>query len=186
MGQITIPAGAPADTWARLMPIGNNGAKVPNAANQVNIGPLREDLFPRQIVGWRFKVLTEGYLQENQIDSLELNASNEVILNLVKTLYWHDALPDTGIEWIIFPLVDFKFGFSVIQSAPNAQVVQLGLCAEELYSPEIKQFWQFPRENYSQHLYLRTAQVDKIFYRFAVETSGTNILAWGEYEATRT
>lgn len=184
MGEINVPAGTTANSWERLMPHGNNGAKVANAANQLNIGALREDLFHREIIGWRLKILNEGYLQETQVDSIELDGSN-IILNFLRQLYWHESLPATGIEWVLFPLVDFKFGIGLIQSAPNNQELQLGKCEEESYSPTIKPFWRFPRENYQQHVHIRTAQVDKLFYRFAQDTSGTNILSWGEYEATR-
>ncbi len=184
IGELNIPASTAANTWTRLMPNGNNGAKVAGASNQINIGAIRADLFPRQIIGWRFKVLSEGYLQENQIDSIEMSGT-DVILNFLRPLHWHDSLPTTGIEWVIFPLVDFKFGIGVLQSAPNNQELQLGVTADEAYSPDIKQFYRMQRENYQTHLHIRTAQVDKIFYRFAVETSGVNVLVWGEYEAQR-
>lgn len=120
-GVITI-ASTLAGSWSRIMPSGNTGELVAASADdrykrmlkigradgnsggslrgiQSGMASSSTTRYSLDLRGWRLRILNTGYEQIFGVVGFE-NSTGRVILD--KEIRFRDALPATGIEWVLF------------------------------------------------------------------------------------
>lgn len=165
-----------ANTWYRLMPQVNTGALVDGNDRKLNIGTLRSDIL--EIEQWNLIILNEGYKQYFQINNHE---GNEV--EFTKPIAYIEGIKSSGLEsglqFVLFPHI--LNPFSVTNDAESDGRVELGLTADDVYSPStIKKLGSVSADRV---MMMSFSRVDRLFYRLpTVLSSGQTIeLSWGEH-----
>ena len=168
------------DLWYRLVPSGDDGAKVTGDRNQINIGTLRADVQNTNFNGWKFKILNPSH----NIPVIDVSSiTNAGICTLSKEPEYYDALPDSSIEWVLYP--NLLFPFAIVKDQDDGLSFELGIVEHERFATtaaEVRKIYKLYDEDFSNGIELRTTEVWKLFFR-TTETPGVKNLGfyWGEF-----
>ena len=184
-GTHIFPNTIPLETWIRLMYSSNDGEKVAGNPRQLNIGAMtdRRAIYPGDLSGWRLQILNAGYFQYCRVAE-----SDGGILTLEEDIRGWGGLPDSGIEWIIYPKLVNNLAVTFIATSWSEEM-RIGVMTEEQYTVEADKVREVtrlskPNDNNAKTLIFENIQVDKLCVWFDRKgnNQGVNRVSWGEYD----
>jgi len=181
-GYYRPPSGLQANTWHRLMPQSDSGAKVSGDNRQLNIGTLRSDLRNADIIDWHVKVLTAGYEDHFVIENYDavtgyakMNAS----LHGGNIETHIDRLP-ASYDFVLYPELLNEFCINYMGTATDT--LEIGYVAKDVLNPSATEVIKLTELSPGQLVTIRSRSIDKVFYRFPTfTTSAANDISWGEH-----
>ena len=164
--------------WVRLMPHNDDAELVDDEEKQLDITSVRDTIL--SIEGWNLEILNVGYQQKHQI--VEYNA-DDGIATFAEPIRYAEGLDGlSGIEYVLYPTVEFPLCVRFISSTANNQL-EIGVTNADVYDPDTIVKYEQVKQEVS--ILLPTRQVQQIFYSFTGTRSQADAaditLSWGEH-----
>ena len=176
------PGTLTADTWYRLMPSDDGGAKaastVEHSERTLNIGTVRADVVNAILTDWVLKILNVGYQREFEVESHDAATATSVHLRLisaVQTVVDFKNLP-AAIEWVMYPpLLN-----PIVVNVSGAQNVEFGYIQKVIDDYTISRVDSLGVVEPGKSLVFPYSDLDKLVFKYATLDT-TSRLAWGEH-----
>lgn len=180
IGGYYTPSSPAQNTWYRLMPESNTGAKVSGDDRQLEIGTLRSDVRNADITGWHLDILTQSYLDQFFIESYDA-ATGRATIDASRhggNIETHiKRLPST-YDFVLYPELILPLAINYMSSATDD--IEIGYVSDDVLNPTdvVKLVTLSPGEL----LVLPVNRVDRVFYRFTASSPASdNAISWGEH-----